>query len=83
VKRILMVLSVAAVMAAMMLFSAPAFAHQAGPCIPANDPFAAEPGHSEFAGHHVVPLAQSGVPGADRHVPGEHSGFSFCNPSGR
>ena len=53
-----------------------ASAHNAGPCQPSP-----EPGHSEYAEHHVVPVSQSGIPGAERHVPGEHQGFSTCNPS--
>jgi hypothetical protein len=52
--------------------------HQAGPCNAAP-----EPGHSEFAQHHVVPLAQAGALGAGGHTPGAHRGFSACNPSGR
>ncbi len=78
-RRILLLLTVALVMAAMMVASAmPAFAHNAGPCFEGG-----EPGHSEFARHHVVPVSQSGVPGSERHVPGEHRGYSACNPSGR
>ena len=46
-----------------------AAAHNAGPC---NE--SPEPGHSEFAQHHVVPA----TPG---HVPGTHRGMSACNPS--
>ena len=57
--------------------AAPALAHQAGPCTPS-----AEPGHSEFAQHHIVPFAQEGALGAGGHVPGSHAGFSLCNPSG-
>jgi hypothetical protein len=52
--------------------------HQAGPCAPSDDP-----GHSEFARHHVVPLAQAGELGAGGHTPGAHRGYSACNPSGR
>jgi hypothetical protein len=60
-----------------LTFSAPAFAHQAGPCAPTN-----EPGHSEFAQHHVVPAAQEGELGEGGHNPGEHRGFSgACEPS--
>ena len=49
----------------------PAAAHQA-PCEEA-----AGPGHSEYARHHVVPLAQErGLGrGRDGHVPGEHRGY--------
>jgi hypothetical protein len=57
-----------------MSFSAPAFGHDAGPC---ND--SGEPGNSDFAKHHVVPA----VGQESDHNPGEHRGFSTCNPSGR
>ena len=56
--------------------AAPASAHIAGPCAPGT-----EPGHSEFARHHIVPLAQQGMLGAGGHIPGTHHGFSACNPS--
>jgi hypothetical protein len=49
---------------------APAFAHQA-PCEET-----AGPGHSEYAKHHVVPLAKSGELGAGGHIPGEHHGYA-------
>ncbi len=76
------VYALSASVVSVLMVAGPAFAaHNVGPC--GNPTVAAEPGHSEFAKHHIVPLAQSGVPGADRHVPGEHRGFSACNPSGR
>lgn len=53
-----------------------ASAHQAGPCN-ASD----EPGHSEYAQHHVVPFAQEGALGNGGHKPGSHQGMSLCNPS--
>ncbi len=34
------------------------------------------PGHSTFARHHVVPLAQGGMLGAGGHTPGEHKGYA-------
>ncbi len=49
---------------------APAFAHQA-PCDEAVGP-----GHSEYAQHHVVPIAQAGELGAGGHIPGEHHGYA-------
>ncbi len=62
-----------------------ALAHNAGPCADAG-----EPGNSDFAQHHIVPLAHEGDLGpVDRddddiaHNPGKHRGFSACNPSGR
>jgi hypothetical protein len=57
---------------------APAFAHQAGPCAGEDT----DPGHSEFAKHHIVPFAQEGELGEGGHKPGTHRGFSACNPSG-
>ncbi len=62
-----------------LMAAAPAFAaHPGPPCVPTADP-----GHSEFAKHHIVPLAQAGGLGEGGHKPGEHRGFSACNPSGR
>lgn len=67
-----------AVLAALAL-AAPVFAdHNAGPC---ND--SGGPGHSDYAQHHIVPLAQAGEVGGGGHVPGSHGGMSACNPSGR
>jgi hypothetical protein len=51
------------------LAPAPAAAHQA-PCEPLG------PGHSAFARHHVVPLAQERGLGAGGHVPGTHRGYA-------
>lgn len=63
---------------AALAMSAPAVAdHNAGPC---NE--SGEPGHSDFAEHHIVPLAQAGDLGNGGHKPGEHRGLSACNPSG-
>jgi hypothetical protein len=42
------------------------------PAAPAGDP-----GRSEFAGDHIVVLAQAGVLG-DVHKPGTHQGASHC-----
>ncbi len=71
-KKIAYALAVSAV--SVMTFGAPAFGHDAGPCTPTN-----EPGHSEYAHHHVVPT----VGQESDHNPGEHRGYSVCNPSGR
>ena len=60
-----------------LALAVPASAHQAGPCTPSDDP-----GHSEFARHHIVPFAQEGELGDGGHKPGSHHGFSACNPSG-
>lgn len=56
----------------------PVFAdHNVGPC---NN--SGEPGNSDYAQHHIVPLATTGGMGNDGHVPGNHHGYSACNPSG-
>ena len=36
----------------------------------------------EYAQFHVTALAHEGMLGAGGHIPGEHSGFSLCDPSG-
>ena len=52
----------------------PATAHIEGnPCV-ATD----EPGHSEYAQHHVAAQAQLGLIGTGGHAPGVHRGFSSC-----
>ena len=67
----------AAVLAALAL-AAPASAdHNAGPCNASGGP-----GHSDYAQHHIVPLAQAGMVGGGGHVPGTHRGMSLCDPSG-
>jgi hypothetical protein len=71
-KRLLIIASLGAALA----LPAPAAAHQAGPCNTSE-----EPGHSEFAKHHVVPFAQEGELGAGGHKPGSHRGMSACEPS--
>lgn len=50
-----------------------ASAHSAPPC---ND--SGEPGNSDYARHHIVPLATDGDLGAGGHIPGTHQGFSVC-----
>jgi len=73
-KRIV-VLGASIVMALSM--AGPASAdHQAGPCTPSEDP-----GHSEYAQHHIVVLAKAGMLGDGGHKPGEHHGFGGCAPS--
>jgi hypothetical protein len=73
--RLRVVTFIAAVFAALAL-SAPAAAdHNAGPC---NE--SGEAGHSDYAEHHIVPLAQGGDLGSGGHIPGEHGGMSACSP---
>ena len=52
----------------------PVLAHSAPPC---ND--SGEPGNSDYAQHHIKPLATSGGLGNDGHKPGAHRGFSICH----
>jgi hypothetical protein len=61
--------------------SAPAFAHDAGPCNDTDGDGSAS--GQEYAEHHIVFLATTGGMGNDGHKPGSHQGFSACNPSGR
>ena len=67
---------IAAVLAALAL-STPASATHSF-CPAPSDP--TEPGHSEFAQHHIVPLAQAGALGAGGHMPGVHTGMFGCHP---
>jgi hypothetical protein len=70
-------MTLAAGILAALAFAAPSGAgHNAGPCNTEEGP-----GHSEFAEHHIVPLAQAGMLGAGGHKPGQHGGMSACNPS--
>ena len=60
-------------MMSVLMVGAPAFAHQA-PCEETVGP-----GHSEYAKHHIVPLAQQQGLGAGHeggHVPGHHQGYA-------
>ena len=53
---------------------------QAPPC---NDTDGdGSPSGREYAQFHVVALAHGGLLGAGGHKPGEHHGFSLCDPSG-
>ena len=76
-RRKLSVLMAAAMMVvSVMAFSAPAFAqpHTGSEC-EAPD----HPGHTEYAEHHIVLLAQDQGLGAgheDGHVPGHHQGYA-------
>jgi hypothetical protein len=75
-KRIMLLVTVVFVMAAMMVVLAgTAMAHTEGdPCAAA----VAGPGNSGYADHHVLPLV--GGQGGTQHNPGEHQGFSPCVP---
>ena len=71
-KKKLLVLSLVLLLA--LALATPVFAHDAGPCSGSG---------RDYAQHHVVANATIGMLGAGGHVPGEHQGFSLCNPSGR
>jgi hypothetical protein len=53
---------------------------QAPPCNDTNGD--GLPSGREYAQFHVTALAQEGMLGAGGHKPGEHHGFSLCDPSG-
>jgi hypothetical protein len=85
-RRILLVFTVALVMAAMMVAAGPAFAsHGPHPFCGSGDQFAQE---------HITVMAQNETPGltgpptprppvpTDEHAPGDHQGFSVCDPAG-
>jgi hypothetical protein len=69
------VIVVALVLIIALVAVLPALAHSAPPC---ND--SGEPGNSDYAQHHIVPLAHEGGLGEGGHKPGSHHGFSTCNP---
>ena len=75
-RRILLVVTVALVMAALMVVLAgTAMAHTEGdPCAAAGE----GPGNSGYAEHHILPLV--GGQGGTQHNPGTHQGFSSCAP---
>jgi hypothetical protein len=74
-RRLMMLLTVALVMAAMMVLAGTAMAHTEGdPCAAAGEGL----GNSGYAEHHVLELV--GGQGGTQHNPGEHQGFSPCVP---
>ena len=67
---------IVALLASLLLvlaLAAPAFADNLGPC---ND--SGGPGNSDYARHHIKPLATGGNLGDGGHKPGDHHGFSHC-----
>jgi hypothetical protein len=83
-RRVLSLASLLALMVVLLVASVALASHNAGPC---ND--SGEPGNSDYAQHHIVPVAAEGDLGeADHdgdgmtHNPGSHRGYSACNPSG-
>ena len=66
-------LGAAATAAFTVASTAPATAHNAGPC---ND--SGGPGHSDYATHHIVAAAHEGALGDGGHKPGSHQGYSLC-----
>lgn len=77
-KKKLIVLSLVLILT--FAIASPVFAHSAPPCNDSNGD--GSPSGAEYAAHHIVPLATSGMLGAGGHIPGTHHGFSLCNPSG-
>ena len=80
-RRIVLVL----VMAFLLLAIVAPAAFAAPPCnnngTPVDDVAAGATG-ADYAKHHIVPLAKARGLGAGGHMPGDHMGFSTCNPSG-
>jgi hypothetical protein len=86
-RRILLVLTVALVMAAMMVAAGPAFASHV-----TEHPFCGS--GDQYAQEHITEMAQNETPGltgpptprdpdpATEHAPGAHQGFAVCDPSG-
>ncbi len=75
-RRVLLVLSVALLMAAMLVMASPAFAFHV-----TEHPFCTS--GEDYAEGHIVPFAQDQFLGpAHGHTPGFHSGFAVCDPSG-
>ena len=76
-RRILLVLTVALVMAAMMVAAGPAFAshmNEVHPFCGSGD---------EYAEKHITTLAEEqGLGPAHGHTPGFHQGFAVCDPVG-
>lgn len=70
-------------LAGLLAVAMPAAAHSAGPCDDSG-----EPGNSDYAQHHITPLAQDGDMGQTdhdgdgvSHTPGAHQGYSACDPA--
>jgi hypothetical protein len=74
------VIIVALVLIVALVAVLPAAAHNAGPCNDTNEDGSFS--GNEYAQHHIRPAAQDGALGHGGHIPGDHQGFSFCNPSG-
>ena len=86
-RRIVLVLTVALVMAAMMVAAGPAFASHV-----IEHPFCDS--GNQYAQEHITVMAQNETPGltgpptprppvpATEHAPGVHHGFAVCDPSG-
>ena len=86
-RRILLVLTVALVMAAMTVAAGPAFASHV-----TAHPFCGS--GEQYAQEHITVMAQNETPGltgpptprdpvpTTEHAPGAHKGFAVCDPSG-
>ncbi len=76
-RRMLLVLTLALIMAAMMVAASPAFASHMNETHPFCDT------GWTYAHQHIEVLAQEqGLGPAHGHTPGFHSGFSVCDPAG-
>ena len=76
-RRILLVLTVALIMAAMMVAAGPAYASHMN----ATHPFCTS--GVVYAQWHIKPFARTQFLGpAHGHTPGFHSGFEVCDPAG-
>jgi hypothetical protein len=94
-RRILLVLTVALLMAAMMVATGPAFAdHVTAHPFCGEQQGSDEEDPAEYAQEHITDMAQNESPGltgpptardpdpATEHAPGAHRGFAVCDPSG-
>ena len=87
-RRILLVLTAALLMAAMMVAAGPAFASH----VEEDHPFCGS--GEQYAQEHITEMAQNETPGltgpptprpanpTTEHAPGAHKGFAVCDPSG-
>ncbi len=64
----------AVTLVAALVLAAPGVADHGGVCVVSNDP--QQPGKSEFAKEHIVPLASDVL--GQGHKPGHHKGNSEC-----
>jgi hypothetical protein len=73
-------LTLAAAAATGLVFAAGSAAQPMAPCNDGDGD--GSPSGFEYAQNHVTELAHLGMLGNGGHKPGEHRGFSLCDPSG-